>query len=190
MGRSRQQAGIAVAEAPSVRKDEVFRATRTGLERLQKSKLRGGGEYNRLDELPYHRIASLSYEERVTTRGSKVLSVAGAILLLVGLGIPAFSSLMSMVSLHVPSSRIAGLTDSLALPNLTVAALGIGLLASKFPRRSKERWWQVKGLDLTPEDQRGWQVAAGEKGAEELVRAVKEGVSRTTSPGLIKNPGT
>ncbi len=189
MGRTRRQSGVGtVAEAPSVRKDEVFRATKTGLERLQKGKLRGGGRYNRLDELPYHRIASLSYEERVMRRGSKALSVVGVILLLVGLGIPAVSSLVSIASLQVPGSRIAGLTDSLALPNLAGVALGVGLLVSKFPRRAREGWWQVKGLDLTPEDQRGWQVAAGEKGAEELVRAVKEGVSRVAGPAPVKNP--
>lgn len=176
-----------IAEAPSVRRDEIFRATKTGLERLQTSKLRSGGKLHRIDELPYHRIASLSYEERVISRGSKPLTILGILLLLVGLGLPALTSLVSTFSSQVPGSRIAGLTGALALPDIAGVAIGVALLASKFPRKTKEGWWQVKGQDLTHEDQRGWQVAAGQKGTEELVKAVREGISQSARPVPTKN---
>jgi hypothetical protein len=175
-----------IAQAQSVRKDEVFRATRTGLERLQTNKLRSGGKQNRMDELPYHRISSVSFEERVVTRGSKPLSVLGVFLLLMGLGLPALSGLVSMLNFPGQSARIAGLGESLALPDLAGVAIGVGLLASRFPRSTREGWWQVRGLDLAPEDQRGWQVAAGEKGADDLVRAVREGISRAANPYQAK----
>ncbi len=156
--------------------------------RVQKSKLRSGGEHNRVDELPYHRIASLSYEERVIKRGSKPLAALGIILLLAGLGLPALTGLSSMLPLQLQSSRIAGLNGSLALPDIAGVVLGVGLLASKFPRRASEGWWQVKGLDLTPEEQRDWQVAAAGEDAEELVLAVREGMARAVNPSTAKNP--
>ncbi len=175
-----------LAQAPSVRKDEIFRATKTGLERLQTSKLRSGGKQNRIDELPYHRISSISFEERVVTRGSKPLSILGAFLLLIGLGLPALSGLISMANFPVQSARVAGLAQSLAIPNLAGVAVGVGLLASRFPRSTREGWWQVRSLDLAPDDQRGWQVAAGETGADELVRTVREGISRVANSFLTK----
>ena len=175
-----------IAQAASVRKDEVFRATTTGLERLQTSKLRSGGKQHRIDELPYHRITSVSFEERVVTRGSKLLSVLGMFLLLMGLGLPVLSGLVSMVNFPGQGARIAGLGQSLALPDLVGVAVGVGLLASKFPRSTREGWWQVRGLDLAPEDQRGWQVAADQRGADDLVRAVKEGISRAANPSPVK----
>ena len=170
-----------IAQANSVRKDELFRATKTGLERLQTNKLRSGGRQNRIDELPYHRISSVSFEERVVTRGSKPLTVLGLFLLLMGLGLPAFSGLISMANFPGQGAKIAGLGESLALPDLAGVAIGVGLLASRFPRSTREGWWQVRGLDLAPEDQRGWQVAAGERGADDLVRAVREGISRAAN---------
>ncbi len=177
-----------ILEAPSVRKDETFRVTKTGLERLQSSKLRNGGKHHRIDELPYHRIASLSYEEKVTTRGSKTVTAVGIILLLFGLGLPALTGVVSMLSLQVQGARISGLTDSLAIPNLAGVAIGIALLATKFPRRTSEGWWQVRGEDLSHEDQRGWQVAAGQKGTDELVRAIREGIALSARPTPTKNP--
>ncbi len=169
-----------LAEAPSIRKGEIFRATKTGLTRLQTGELLSGGKYNRTDELPYHRITSMSYEERVMTRGSKPLSLLGVALVLVGLGIPALSTLISMISFS--GNRISGLNNALALPDLAGVSLGVYLLASKFPRKAKDGWWQIKGEELTSDDLRGWQIAANQKGVDELVSAVREGVSRAKRP--------
>jgi len=180
-GISRASGVDPIAQAHSVRKDEVFRATKTGLERLQTNKLRSGGRQNRIDELPYHRISSVSFEERVVTRGSKLLSVLGVFLLLMGLGLPALSGFISVVNFPGQGARVVGLGESLAVPDLAGVAIGVGLLASRFPRSTREGWWQVRGLDLAPEDQRGWQVAAGERGADDLVRAVREGISRAAN---------
>ena len=166
-----------VVTAPSVRRDELFRATRTGLERVQSGKLRSGSKFNRTDVLPYGRITSLSYEEKVITHGSRVLGALGVILLLFGIAVPALSSVNLGSVLPGLGGRIPGLTGSLALPSIAGLTVGVALLASKFPRKSRERWWQVKGQDMTLEDQRGWQVAAGEGGAEELVNAVREGIA-------------
>ncbi len=175
-----------LAEASSVRKGEIFRATKTGLTRLQTGELRSGGKYNRTDELPYHRITSMSYEERVMTRGSKPLSIVGVALVMVGLGIPALSTLVSMLPLS--GNNISGLSNSLALPDLAGVSLGVYLLASKFPRKAKEGWWQIKGEDLTSDDLRGWQIAANQKGVDELVGVVREGVSRAKKPTITSNP--
>ncbi len=78
-------------------------------------------------------------------------------------------------------ARVAGLTEALAIPNLAGIAVGVGLLASKFPRSTREGWWQVRSLDLAPDDQRGWQVAAGETGADELVRTIRGEISRVAN---------
>jgi hypothetical protein len=183
MGRIRGRKGtVPLAEAPSVRKDEVFRATSNGLERLQTGKLRNGGQYNRIDELPYSRITSMNYEERVMRRGSKPLSVLGLVLLLFGLGVPAVTTLVSMIPLQSQATRIGGLTNELALPGIAIVTVGVYLVASKFPRKASEVWWQVKGEDLTAEDLRGWQIAADQKGVDELVSVVREGVSRAKRP--------
>ena len=107
MGRIRGQKGaVPLAEAPSVRKDEIFRATSSSLERLQTGKLRSGGQYNRVDELPYSRITSMNFEERVMRRGSKPLAILGIVLLIFGLGVPAVSTLVSMVPLQSQAGRI------------------------------------------------------------------------------------
>lgn len=183
MRRIRGRKGaVPLAEAPSLRKDEVFRATSNGLERLQTGKLRNGGQYNRIDELPYSRITSMNYEERVMRRGSKPLSVLGLVLLLFGLGVPAVTTLVSMIPLQSQATRISGLTNELALPGIAIVTVGVYLVASKFPRKASEGWWQVKGEDLTAEDLRGWQIAADQKGVDELVSVVREGVSRAKRP--------
>jgi hypothetical protein len=189
MGRIRGQKGtVPLAEAPSVRRDEIFRATGSGLERLQTGKLRSGGQFNRIDELPYSRITSMNFEERVMRRGSKPLSVVGLVLLLFGLGVPAVTSLVSMIPLQSQAARIGGLTNELALPGIAIVTLGVYLVASKFPRKASEVWWQVKGEDLTAEDLRGWQIAGDHNGVDELVRVVREGVSRAKRPFPNPNP--
>jgi len=177
-----------VAEASSVRKGEIFRATKNGLERLQTGELRSGGKYNRIDELPYHRITSMSYEERITTRGSKLLSILGVVLVLAGLGIPALSALISMASLQVQGNKIGRLNNALALPDLAGVSLGVYLLASRFPRKAKEGWWQIKGENFAPDELHGWQIASNQKGADELVKAVREGVSLTRKPNAARTP--
>ncbi len=169
-----------VVEAPSIRKGEVFRATKHGLTRHQTGELRNGGKFNRTDELPYHRITSMSYEERVMSKGSKPLSILGIALVLAGLGIPALSTLISMIPL--PGSKVSGLSNSLALPDLAGVSLGVYLLASKFPRKAKDGWWQIKGEDLTSDDLRGWQIAANQKGVDQLVDTIREGISRAKRP--------
>ncbi len=120
------------------------------------------------------------------TRGSKPLSIVGVALVMVGLGIPALSTLVSMLPLS--GNSISGLNNSLALPDLAGVSLGVYLLASKFPRKAKEGWWQIKGEDLTSDDLRGWQIAANQKGVDELVGVVREGVSRANKPTTTSNP--
>ena len=131
--------------------------------------------------MPYSRITALVHEERVISHGSKPLGILGIMLLLFGLGAPTVgSNLLSL--LLIPGSRIAGLTGSFSLPSIAMLFVGVGLIASKFPRRAREGWWQVKGQDMSAEDQRGWQIAGKAKGTEELVRAIKEGISSSTQP--------
>ncbi len=167
-----------VAEASSIRKGEIFRATNNGLERLQTRELRSGEKYNRIDELPYDRITSMSYEERVLHRGSRFLSLAGITLLLVGLGIPALSTLLPIISAQLQANHISGLQNALAIPDLAGVSLGVFLLANGFPRKVKEGWWQVKGQNLTADDLHGWQIAGNAEGADKLVKEVKERISR------------
>ncbi len=169
----------ALAEAPSVRKDEAFRATKHGLERLQTGKLRKGGKYNRIEEMPYHRITSMSYEERIMAKGSLVVASLGIILVLLGLGLPAISTFTHVLSGIVNGNSVGGIKNALILPDLATISIGVYLLASKFPRKAKEGWWQIKGQGLTADELHGWQVAANEKGIEKFVSTVKEGMSRT-----------
>ncbi len=165
-----------LVEAPSVRKGEIFRAAGKGLQRLRTEELRSGGKYNRIDELPYNRITSMSYEERVMRRGSRIISGLGIILVLVGVGIPTLSTLLPIFTAQVLVSKIAGFENALVLPDLASVSLGVFLLASRFPRKVKEAWWQVKGQDLTPDTFHGWQIAGNTDGADRLVTAVKDGM--------------
>ena len=80
------------------------------------------------------------------------------------------------------------MTNGLALPGIALVSVGVYLVASKFPRKASEGWWQVKGEDLTAEDLRGWQIAADQKGVEELVSVVREGVSRAKRPSPNPTP--
>ena len=170
-----------LAEAPSVRKGEIFRATKHGVERLQTGKLRGGGKYNRMEELPYHRITSMTYEERIFTRGSLILSGVGILLLLVGLGVPALSTFSQLFSGVARTSNVSVLENALLLPDLAMISLGASLLAFKFPRRHKDGWWQIKGHDQSAGEMHGWQVLASQKGVENFIHTVKEGMSRANN---------
>lgn len=167
-----------LAEAPSVRKGEVFRATNRGLERLQVNELRNGGKYNRKDELPYHRIASVSLEEKVSKRGSWILSSLGVILLLAGIGVPSLS-IIPTFPVHVVASRLSILMNAFAFQNLTSSAVGFLLLASRFPRKTTDEWWQIRGYGLGQDEYNGWQISSKSKDSAKLVDAVRDGIAKT-----------
>ena len=176
-----------LAEAPSVRKGEVFRATPTGLRRLQTQELRGGGKHNKIDEIPYWRISSVSYEEKVLRRGSHILAIAGMVMVLFGLAMPfalTLSTIQSLLSPLVSSNNLVGARNALLVPDIAMFLAGTLLVATRFPRKIREGWWQVK--DLTGDELFGWQVAANAKGVEKFVNLVKQGIAqsqRSSEPG-------
>ena len=148
--------------------------------------LHGGGKYNRKDELPYNRITSVSYEERVLHRGSRVLTGLGVMLMLVGLGIPTLST-FPMLATQLIASKIAGIQNALVLPDLATLSIGVYLLASRFPRKLRDGWWQVRGQDLTVDDFHSWQIAGSAKEADLLVSTVRQGISQARNASSINS---
>ncbi len=167
-----------LAEAPSVRKGEVFRATRTGLERVQVNELRNGGKYHRKDQLPYNRIATVSHEKKVTRKGSWILAAVGVVFLLGGIGVPGLS-LIPNLPVHVGGSRLSILGNAFSLQNLAISLIGFLLLGSRFPRRSSEEWFQIRAPDLGQDEYNGWQIAASSAKSEKLVETVLDGINRS-----------
>ncbi len=170
----------ALAEAPSLKKDEVFKATKTGLQRLRTQELRGGGTHNKIDEMPYWRISSVDYEEKVLRRGSHILAIAGMVMVLFGLATPfalSLTTIQSLASRLVSSNNLIGFRNALLVPDIAMVLLGVLLVASKFPRKIREGWWQLK--DLTGNQLFEWQIAARARGVENFVNVVREGIARS-----------
>ncbi len=171
-----------LAEAPSVKKGEVFKATKIGLQRHRTQELRDGGKHNRVDDMPYWRVSSVSYEEKVLRRGSRVLAIVGLVMVLFGLGAPVVASLatvQSLISHMVSSSNLIGVRNALLVPDVATVLLGIALVARKFPRKVREGWWQLK--DLTGNEMFGWQMTARARGIENFVDVVKQGIALSRS---------
>lgn len=85
-----------------------------------------------------------------------------------------------MLASQVIASKVAGLQNSLVLPDLATVSIGVYLLASRFPRKLKEGWWQVKGQGITADDFHGWQISGNAREADQLVNAVKQGISQAS----------
>ncbi len=167
-----------LAVAPSVRKGELFRATSRGLERVQVNEMRNGGKHQRKDELPYSRISSVSHEEKVTRKGSWVLAAVAVVLILAGIGIPGLSMIPSLAG-HVTGSRLSILEDGLALQNISSYTIGFLLFALAYPRKTSDKWWQIRGPGLSQDEHNGWQISAGAKESARLVDAVRDGINRS-----------
>ena len=147
------------------------------MERLQVNELRNGGKYNRKDELPYNRISSVSLEEKVSRRGSWILTGIGLLLLLGGIGIPGLS-LIPVSPVHAAARQLSLLMNVSALQSFTLTTIGFVLLASRYPRKTSDEWWQVRGPDLG-QDEYGWQIAGKTAESEKLVETIREGISST-----------
>lgn len=172
-----------LAEAPSIREGEVFKATPRGLQRLRTQQLRGGGKHHKIDELPYWRISSLSYEEKVLRKGSHLLAMAGIVMALFGLGMPvalSLTTIQSFLATLVSSTELIGIRNALLVPNIAMILAGTFLVGATFPRTRREGWWQLKGL--TGNELFGWQVAANARGVKEFINVVKRGIALSELP--------